>query len=66
MIRINENKPRNALAQYDLDGVKVTIYKPRKPRKSERTWRGASKWSVANVGHQAMVTGRRGVLSAGL
>ena len=37
MIRMNENKPRNALAQYTMDGVVVTVYKPRKPRKSERT-----------------------------
>lgn len=54
MILEIENKPRNALAQYEVDGVKVTVYKPCKPRKGEKTWVGASKWSAANLGAKAM------------
>ena len=64
MIRMNENKPRNALAQYTMDGVVVTVYKPRKPRKSERTWHGAAKWSVANLGGKAVALRDQGLVRA--
>ena len=64
MIRLNENKPRNAIAQYTMDGVVVTVYKPRKPRKSERTWRGASKWSVSSLGGKAVSLRQEGLVRA--
>jgi hypothetical protein len=34
-------------------GQTVTVYAMAKPRPSERTWRGAAKYSLANLGHQA-------------
>lgn len=34
-------------------GQTVTVYGMAKPRPSERTWRGAAKYSLANLGHQA-------------
>lgn len=41
-------------------GVKITIGKYIKPRKTERTWT-ASKYSVFNIGAQAMKIGYRGI-----
>jgi len=64
MIHLTENKPRNALAQYTMDGVVVTVYKPRAPRKSERTWIGAAKWSVANLGGKAISLRQEGLARA--
>ena len=49
MIRIVESKDRKVQAQYLLDGVLVTICKPAKPRRSERTWM-ATKGSIAQLG----------------
>ena len=49
MIRIVESQDRRVQAQYALDGVLVTICKPAKPRKSERTWR-ATKGSITQLG----------------
>lgn len=45
----------------DKSGVTVTVFGMAKPRKDEKTWSGNSKYSIANVGHQASSTGRRGV-----
>lgn len=43
------------------NGVKFTVASMAKPRRSERTWAAASKYSIANIGAQASKTGRRGV-----
>lgn len=40
--------------------VKITIGKYIKPRKKERTW-SASKYSIFNIGAQAMKIGYRGI-----
>jgi hypothetical protein len=54
----------NVLKQYiNEDGVKVTVYKPAKPRKNEKTW-GAEKYSIANIGRLNMITGRMGIRSS--
>jgi hypothetical protein len=45
------------------EGYIVTVYKPRKARKSERTWLGNSKYSVSTLGAQASKNGRRGAIS---
>jgi hypothetical protein len=50
MIRIVESQDRKVQAQYLLDGVLVTICKPARPRRSERTWSAGAKYSVANLG----------------
>lgn len=34
-------------------GQTVTVYGMAKPRPSERTWRGAAKYSLANLGGKA-------------
>ena len=47
--------------QCTMDGVVYTICKPGRARKHERTWTPFSKYSVFNQGHQAMISGRRGV-----
>lgn len=52
MIKAIENKDRRVQAQYLVDGVVVTLCKPGRVRKGERTWR-AVRGSVANMGHQA-------------
>ena len=44
------------------DGVKVTVYATAKARTTERTWRGNSKYSVANLGRKQMTTGSRKVV----
>ena len=41
----------------NTSGIVVQVYPYRKPRKAERTWT-ASKYSIANIGHQSMGTGR--------
>lgn len=44
----------NILTQYfDENGNMVTVYKTRKPRQSEKTWHGAVKYTVANMGRKA-------------
>lgn len=53
MIRIVESQDRKVQAQYLLDGVLVTICKPARPRRSERTWSAGAKYSVANLGAKA-------------
>ena len=35
-------------------GQTVTVYAMAKPRPSERTWRGAAKYSLANLGGKAV------------
>lgn len=35
-------------------GQTVTVYAMAKPRPSERTWRGASKYSLRNLGGKAV------------
>jgi hypothetical protein len=39
---------------YNGEGVLVTVYKARKPRQGEKTWRGASKYSAYNLGGKAI------------
>ena len=41
-------------------GITVKVYTYRKPRKEEKTWT-ASKYSIFNIGAQAMKLGRRNV-----
>jgi len=41
-------------------GIIVKVYSYRKPRKEEKTWT-ASKYSIFNIGAQAMKLGRRSV-----
>ena len=42
---------RRILTSYtDENGQLVTVYKARKPRKSEKTWLSGSKFTVANIG----------------
>jgi hypothetical protein len=53
MIRIVESQDRRVQTQYALDGVLVTICKPAKARRSERTWSAGAKYSVANLGAKA-------------
>ena len=43
--------------------VIVKVYPYRKPRKSEKTW-SASKYSIYNMGAQAMKTGKRSVYAS--
>ncbi len=50
-----------ALSTYvNSDGVTVTVYAMAKPRPSEKTWVGNSKYSIYQMGHQATATGSRG------
>jgi hypothetical protein len=52
---------RRVMAQYLMDGVVVTLCKPKtKVTKGNRTW-GPTKYSIRNMGHQACTTGRRGI-----
>lgn len=39
---------------YNTEGVLVTVYKARKPRQGEKTWRGGAKWSMYNLGGKAV------------
>ena len=50
MIKSIQPTDRKVQAQYLLDGVLVTICKPARPRRSERTWSAGAKYSVANLG----------------
>lgn len=44
----------NILTEYfNTDGHLVTVYKTRKPRQSEKTWHGAVKYTVSNMGRKA-------------
>ena len=44
---------RRILTSYtDETGQLVTVYKARKPRKSEKTWLSGSKFTVANIGRK--------------
>ena len=45
------------------NGVLVKVFEPAKPRVTELTWKPFEKYSVFNIGHQAMKNGRRGVQS---
>ena len=50
----------DVLTEYtNAEGYLVTVYKPRKARKSERTWRSFSKYSIYQIGHQAASMGTR-------
>jgi hypothetical protein len=42
----------------NADGIKVTVFASAKPRKLERTWVPFVKYSIYNLGHQAVLTGR--------
>jgi hypothetical protein len=53
MIKSIQPTDRKVQAQYLLDGVLVTICKPARPRRSERTWSAGAKYSVANLGAKA-------------
>ena len=49
-----------AIIQFLERGGKIVMCKTRAPRKEEKTWT-ASRYSIANVGRQAMTTGKRGI-----
>jgi hypothetical protein len=63
MIQKIETTDRKVQAQYLLDGVLVTICKPAKPRKSERTWR-ATKGSIAQLGGKGATLRNAGLAHA--
>ena len=63
MIQKIETTDRKVQAQYLLDGVLVTICKPAKPRKSERTWR-ATKGSIAQLGAKGATLRNAGLAHA--
>lgn len=45
----------NILSEYfNSEGQLVTVYKARKPRQGEKTWRGGAKWSMYNLGGKAV------------
>lgn len=51
---MTEKTDRRILTSYtNEDGLLVVVYKARKPRKSEKTWIGGSKFTVANIGAKA-------------
>jgi len=52
MIKSIQPTDRKVQAQYLLDGVLVTICKPARPRRSERTW-VATKGSITQLGAKA-------------
>ena len=48
----------NVLTEYtNAEGHLVTVYKPRKTRKLERTWTPFSKFSLYQMGHQGAALG---------
>lgn len=56
---------RRILTSYtDENGQLVTVYKARKPRKSEKTWLSGSKYSVANLGAKAVSLRNEGLPTA--
>ena len=64
MIQKIETTDRKVQAQYLLDGVLVTICKPAKARRSERTWSAGAKYSVANLGAKAATLRNAGLAHA--
>lgn len=64
MIKAIENKDRRVQAQYLVDGVVVTLCKPGKVRKGERTWVGGSKYTVAGLGGKAVALRNQGLAKA--
>jgi hypothetical protein len=56
---------RRILSQYtNEDGLLVTVYKPRKPRQSEKTWIGGSKFSLASIGGKGATLRNKGMAHA--
>ena len=49
-----------AIQEFLASGGKIVKCKPRAPRTGEKTWT-ASRYSIANVGAQAMSTGKPGI-----
>lgn len=64
MIRKTETKDRRIQSEYLMDGIRVVICKPAKPRQGERTWRGAAKYSMANLGGKAVTLRNQGLVHA--
>jgi hypothetical protein len=60
-VRLLETTDRRVEAQYLMDGAIITICKPAKPRRSERTWTGASKYSTSNLGAKAVALRDQGL-----
>ena len=54
MITKLSNTDRKVQALYIIDGAKVTLCKPAKPRRSERTWPG-TKYSTARLGSKDLL-----------
>lgn len=56
---------RRILTSYtNEDGLLVVVYKPRKARKSEKTWLGGSKFTVANIGRKGQSLRNEGLSTA--
>ena len=56
---------RRILTSYtDENGQLVTVYKARKPRKSEKTWLSGSKYTVANIGRKGQNLRNEGLANA--
>lgn len=62
---MTEKTDRRILTSYtNPDGVLVTVYKPHKPRKGEKTWIGGSKFTVANIGRKGQSLRNEGLSTA--
>lgn len=55
---------RRVEAEYIMDGVRVQVCKPAKPRKGERTWLSGAKYSVYNIGAKAATLRDQGLAHA--
>ena len=50
----------NIITEYfNAEGQLVTVYRPKAPRKSEKTWRSFSKYSIFQMGAQGTALGNR-------
>ena len=62
---MTEKTDRRILTSYtNEDGLLVVVYKARKPRKSEKTWIGGSKFTVANIGRKGQSLRNEGLSTA--
>jgi len=64
MMKAMDTKDRRVQAQYLVDGVVVTMCKPGRVRKGERTWVGGSKYTVAGLGAKAVALRNQGLVRA--
>jgi hypothetical protein len=64
MIEAVKPTDRRVEAEYIMDGVRVMVCKPAKPRKSERTWMSGAKYSTSNLGGKAVTLRNQGLAMA--